>query len=1656
MTLSQTYSQPNHLQTGERTVPLSFGQERLWFFEQFHPGTASYHIAYRYRMTGSLQVHALEKAFAAIVQRHEILRTRFLVQDGTAVQVISPFEALETFWFPVDDLSSLPEDEREFLAKELAEADASRLFQWEQGALFRVRLIRLEETEHVLVVTIPYMIGDGWSLGVIGRELGVLYTAFVGGEGSELQELQELPMQYAEYTLWQREFLSNERVVSRQLTYWKQQLSGLDTFDLPTDHPRPAVRTFRGGLAYVNLPKPLIDQLKELSQREGTTLFMTMLAAFQTLLYRYTGHSDVPVATPTGGRHRGDVQNLVGFFLNTCILRSDLSGDITFSDLLRQVRKITMGALLNQDVPFEMVIDELKPERSSSHNPFTQVMFGLQTATLKEFVIPGVDITIEEIPTGYTKFDLNLALIDQPDEMVGTMEYDADLFEAATIRRMLQHFETLLASIVAAPDVPLSRLPLLHEEERRELLDQWNDTDTLLPDLAGIDELIERQADQTPDAVALICQDQTLTYGELNRLSNQLAHRLQRLGVGAETVVGILTSRSVEMVVGMLAILKAGGAYLPLNPSLPAERLSYMLQETHSPVLLTDTALFGQLQSRMQLSGEHLHIIYLDNLSDSEPVEWANEPITSPNRVSTPDNLAYIMYTSGSTGKPKGVMITHANLINFFTGMDQRIDCSPADRWLTVTNIGFDISVLELLWTLTTGCSVIILPDAALIVPEKIREQLLMHQPTILQCTPSLMKIISDDEETLAALRSLRLVLLGGEALPASLADKLRRHLDVRLLNMYGPTEATVWISSYEVTDSRSSIPIGRPIANTQLYVLDTHLEPVPTGWIGELYIGGANLARGYYNQPEMTQERFIPSPFSSSKPVQSNQRLYKTGDLVRINAAGELEFLGRIDHQVKIRGNRIELSEIETVISQESSVHEAVVIARDDDQDNPYLCAYIVPKPGTSFSTSELLQSLSTKLPTYMIPTSYVLLDSLPLTPNGKIDRKALPTPDRNARERESYVAPRNETEQLLVSIFESVLRVSPIGVYDNYFTLGGDSIRSIQLVKEAGKHGIPIRPVDILRNQTIANLCANLSYETTATIPFHLLPELDLSELAFADEIEEAYPATRMQEMMLRYSQLGEVATGDAELVGFADTGIEAVLSCDGWSRQKNAAYGLTESVAGSSGSLFSETVQESVGKGLSPSALSLQEAVYVFQMNWYLLDPSFSLEALEGALSHIIEAHSSLRTVFWRRDEDDFLWQLVRRPFPLLINRHDLMHQSQEDQDAYVNAALLKDRCTPFDLTRFDSPLFRLHLFQLSQSEVRLSLTIHHAIYDGWSNVLVENQLLSIYQDYKNKMAQSSQNGTGPEITASSISTVEKSGSYKEFVALEEEMRDSIDAKNFWAQYLQGYTAMDYPPQKRTAGDSLTDNQVRLQSIRHTMSHSLDTSHVQHIKNLSQMLNVSQKAVFTSTYLDLIREYSQRDNVIIGLVANGRSERLSTPTATVGLMWNFVPVVSPARSSGKLGGAELIQVAEPAECAVHAEGVQPPERAQCAQPVGHLAHAPLAERIQAVHHALIDMEPFVRFPYTDILQTTMMDHPFFATMNMVHFHHRTQNQDTPLTILQRSGSDPFHFPLNLLVHMDPHTEKIELLLDYDGSRFDSEEISSLLKRYVELLQG
>ncbi|MUG92217.1 amino acid adenylation domain-containing protein [Scytonema sp. UIC 10036] len=1421
---------------------LSYGQQALYFLHQLAPESPAYNIVCAIRLQGDLDIPALGRAFQSLVNRHPTLRTTFTSVSGEPVQLIH--EHLEVC-FQHEDVSTWNEA---FLNDRLIE-EAHRPFNLEQNPLLRVSLFTRyfqEEPcharspqEHTLLLVLHHIIADFWSGAVLMHELGRLYQAHKAGTTATLSQTA---LQYTEYVCWQKAMVESPEG-ERLRTYWQNQLAGeLPVLNLPTDRPRPPIQTYCGASISCKLSAALTQKLKNFSRDRGVTLYMTLLAAFQVLLYRYTGQEDLLVGSPTIGRNLADLAELVGYFVNPVVLRAVLSGNPTFEAFLVQVRSTVLNAFKHQDYPFARLVEQLQPMRDPSRSPLFQVMFVLQKTHLhgQESLAAlalgetGVRIKLGELELEslgleqrIAQFDLTLMTAEVKGALSASWQYNTDLFDAATIARMADCFQTLLEGIVAAPQQRVCALSLLTESEQHQLLRVWNATLADYNIDSCLHQLFETQVERTPDAVAVVFEEKQMTYQELNQRANQLAHHLQVLGVKPEVLVGVYLERSLDMVVSILGILKAGGAYVPLDPTYPKERLAFMQEDAQVSVLLTHEKFVEELP-------EHkVPVVCVDKDGEVYALENADNPVSPV----TTNNLAYVIYTSGSTGKPKGVMNTHRGICNRLLWMQNTYQLTTVDGVLQKTPFSFDVSIWEFFWPLITGARLVVArpgghQDSNYLV-KLVQEQ----QVTTVHFVPSMLQLFLEESDV-ETCNSLRQVMCSGEALPFQLQERFFARLNAQLHNLYGPTEAAVDVTFWacEQQSRKRTVPIGRPIANTQIYVLDAHLQPVPIGVQGELHIGGAGLARGYLNQPELTALKFIPNPFSN----ELGARLYKTGDLARYQPDGTIEYLGRGDHQIKLRGYRIEMLEIEAVLSQHPAVREVVLLVQETNYNEERreftlltkqtngitslrrflkgeltefevkpalqrLVAYCVtyqPVP----TTSELRRFLGEKLPEYMIPAAFIMVDALPLTPNGKIDRLALPDPSKARPELEkAFVAPSNKIEKILAEVWSQVLGIDQVGIHDNFFELGGDSIRSIQVVARATARGLVFSLQQIFQHQTIHKLALELtfaelsSFSIGKTEAFSLISEVERQKLP--SDIEDAYPLSRVQTGIIFHSQY-------------------------------------------------------------SPNSLMYHD---VFQ---YHLRVRFDVELLQRAVQQLVNRHPILRTSFDLIHFTEPL-QLVHKTVCIPLQVEDLRSLLPNQQNVAIATWIEAEKNQRFDLT--SPPLIRFFVHRLTDDTFYLTLSCHNSILDGWSKASLLTELLPCYCAFLKAEVYSIE--SPPTI------------SYRDFVALERTILESPEHKAYWTQKLKGSITTKLP--RWSSSRSVTD-QSEIGVLDVPISPDVSNG----LKKLARRAEVPLKNVLLAAHLKVMSLLSSEADVLTGLESNSRLEE-ADGEKTLGTHTNTVPL-------------------------------------------------------------------------------------------------------------------------------------------------------------------
>ncbi|HEY0605659.1 MAG TPA: amino acid adenylation domain-containing protein, partial [Herpetosiphonaceae bacterium] len=1392
----------------DEPAPVSFAQQRLWFLHQLEPESPAYTLAAIVRLTGTLNVDALTRSLDLLRQRHEALRTTFRVDDDRLVQQIAPPDAAAPL--PLIDLAALPPHERDNEAMRLAQEAAHTPFDLTSGPLLRTTLLRLDERTHWLVLALHHAIADGWSLSVFAQDLARFYAAALE-QRATAAIAPPLPIQYADYAAWEQQRFGQPGS-DRQLAYWRRQLAGAPpTLDLPGDYARPAQPTFRGSQLPIAIPADLTAALRQLSQAHDATLFQTLLAAFQVLLSRLSNQTDILVGTAVANRAQRQTEQVIGCFVNTLVLRGDLSADPIFGALLQQTRQTTLDAYAHQDVPFDLLVAELQPVRDQRYQPLCQVMFTLQTTPPLVTSLPGLTLAIEPLDTGTAKFDLTLDLRETAAGLEGVFEYNTDVFASATIDRWRAHFTTLLAAIVEAPQRSVRSLPLLATDELHEILHMGRGTEQPIPRDCCAHELISAQAARTPEAIALVWHEQRLSYAELEMRANRLAHLLQARGVGPESRVGVCMERSPELIVGLLAILKAGGAYLPLDPAWPAARINLMLADAGVDLVLT------QQSSAEALATAGVALLYLDH----ETATIAQQPESPPAAPVHADNSAYVIYTSGSTGVPKGVIVTQRALVSHIFAIRERYQLRVTDRVLQFANVTFDVAVEEIFPTLASGAALVLRPDEPVLPLPDLYALIEREQLTVLNPPTAYWHSWVEElaQRTIALPDSVRLVICGGEAIAPERLKSWQQLVGSRVgwINAYGPTETTVSATSYSATGDEAAtapVPIGRPMDNTRLYILDAALQPVPRGVIGELYIGGERVARGYLNRPDLTAERFLPDPWSGP-----GTRLYRTGDLARYRADGNVEFLGRGDNQVKIRGFRIELGEIEAALARHPAVQAAVVVAREDETGDKRLVAYVVEnleprtknlEPGCPLGAeqenkgtkdqkvtltplacrsgrgaggeglaSSLRQHLGQHLPAHMIPSIFVPLDALPLTTGGKIDRRALPVPEQTKAPASGGIAPRTAVEQRLAAIWSEVLGREQIGVEDSFFEIGGHSLlatRIISRLRDAFAIELPLRK--FFERPTIAGLAQAIE---TAQQVTPAAPADSIVVLPRGEHSPSIFPAAFAQRRLWFLDQ---------------------------W-EPGSSAYHL-------------------------PVALRLAGAL--------------DTRALEASLNALTARHETLRTTFAHGADSQPVQQIhtpVAWPLPLV----DLRALPPAVQPETLKAEIAAFTRQPFDLT--SGPLLRARLLRLHSADNHdqhlLLLNVHHIVVDGWSLDVLLRELAALYN-----AACAGQVATLPPLPIQ----------YADYALWQQQQLQGERLErllDYWRQQLAGLQPLALPTDHPRPSTSSTAG-ARLPV-------ALDSSLVARLEQLSQQSGTTMFMLLLATLQVLLHRYSGQTDIAVG---------------------------------------------------------------------------------------------------------------------------------------------------------------------------------------------
>ncbi|TMQ67695.1 MAG: amino acid adenylation domain-containing protein, partial [Candidatus Eisenbacteria bacterium] len=1604
--------------SGDGPQPVSFAQKRLWFIDQLQPGSPAYNIPLALRLRGRLDAGALERSLEAIVGRHEALRTVFPRVDGGPAQAIRP---AGPFALPRLDRTGMAADGRDADARTLAEREARAAFDLERGPLFRGRLLRFDDEDHVLMLTMHHIVSDGWSLGVLLRELGDLYEGFVTGRPVPLPDL---PIQYADYAAWERGRMQGE-ILDAQVAYWRRRLAGAPVaLDLPAERPRPKVGTFRGSWRPFRLPGRLTGEILALTRSEGTTLFVTLLAAFQALLGRYSGQDDLCVGTPVAGRNRLEVEGLIGCFVNTLVLRGDLSGNPTFREFVRRSHEAVLEAQAHQELPFDRLVELLSLPRDLARQPLFQVAMVMQNMRIPALRLPGLSVETLDIDTGTAKFDLTLQVEETEDGLAGSVEYSADLFDAATIDRMIGHFCTLLAGAAAAPDRRLSELPLLTTDERRKILglggsrgetgrapDAARRRSAAAVELSGsacLHEMFEAQVRSRPGAPAVTFENDSLSYEALDARADRVARLLRARGVGPETMVGVCLDRSPDLLVAILGTLKAGGAYVPLDPAYPRERLAFILEDAQARVVLTRARLREALPARAAGQGrEAIDVEWIDvEAAGAEPGPATRRDIDVG---AHPDRPAYVIYTSGSTGRPKGVVVTHRNVARLFAATRPWFEFGPEDVWSLFHSSAFDFSVWEMWGALLHGGRLVIVPFQVSRSPATFLDLLRRERVTVLNQTPSAFRMLMHAEKESKAEGqdlALRLVLFGGEALePPVLRPWFERHGDERplLVNMYGITETTVHVTyrPLRVSDLEGAAsPIGRPIPDLRLYLLDGNMEPVPHGVAGEMFVGGAGVSRGYRGRPDLTAERFVPDPHTD----RPGARLYRTGDRARRRVDGEIEFLGRCDDQVKIRGFRIEPGEIEATLSLCPGVRQAAVIARQESAGERRLVAYVVPDPAGPPSLDALRLFLMERLPDYMVPAVFILLDSLPVTPGGKLDRRALPAPERARPELEAtYRAPRTPDETTLASVWSDVLGLERVGIDDNFFALGGDSIRSLQVRVKAAERGLEVSLQQIFTHQTIRDLAAALPRALPGEArrrrprPFDLVSSEDRAclpaglERVGIDDNFFALGGDSIRSLQVR--------------VKAAERGLEVSLQ-QIFTHQtiRDLAAALPRALPGEARrrrprpfDLVSSEDRARLPAGLEDAyPLSrLQEGLvfhseyspdYIIYVSSVEVRAPFLRDRLEAAVRRLVERHPILRTSFDLKSFSEPL-QLVHRTAEIPIGVEDLTGLPPSAQDETLAGWVEREMRRRFDWGR--PPLARLHVHLLG--EERFQLALGEPFFDGWSVATFLTELLLTYAAL----------GRG-EIPPPARPL---ESSYRDFVALEVEALRSPAVRDFWAGKVEDATATRLPRREGTPGDA-----GALPVCRVGVEVAPETSAA--LQRQAWSAGVPLKSVLLAAHLKVVSLLAGRRDVTTGLIANGRPEQ-ADGEAILGIFLNTLPF----RMRVKGGSwADLARLAFETER---------------------------------------EMLPYRRFPMAELQRMTGGQFLSDTAFNYTNFHvYRRLDRHGGVDLWGGYGFEQTYFALTAQFNLDEVSASVAVALDYrsaDLTRGQVEEIAAVYHRVL-----
>ncbi len=1499
----------------QEDIPLSYAQQALWFLHEMEPSSKpAYNVMVMLRLKGVLETDVLKKSFQEVMKRHESLRTCFKPVNGEPVQRIHPHPDVP---FIMKDFSHLSPEEQERAVSSSLEQEGHFSFPLHLAPLFRILLLKVSGGWNILL-NASHLIADAWSANLVLKEFTQVYNAFLQGRNAGLPEL---PIQYSDYVFWQREYLKSA-AIAPALTYWKNRLKGVHTLHFPTDYPHSETESYEGSSRAFELSRELSDALRELSRKNGVTLYITLSAAFNILLKKYSGDDEIVTGASITGRNQPETADQVGFFVNLLVLRNDLSGDPDFLQILERVKDTYFSGMRQSDIPFDLLVKELQPERVPGRNPLFQILFLFLQRSKEENKIGETVIEPVSVPSFTSKFDFTLQVEDKGDTIGGLIEYKTSLFRASTISALIEVWQEILLQVTRDPLCPVSNIRMLSDDSERRIIEESSHAAAFPLPYRSISEWFSRQAEATPDAVALSFQEQSLSYRQLEEKSNRLARYLIRKGVKKETLVALYSECSAEMLIALLAILKAGGVYVPLDPEYPSERQQHILEECEVSFIISTAQLIGKLQLRRK----ELQAI----LPDAEAQAILQEEPTLPQAEINPDNAAYIIHTSGSTGAPKGVVVTHRNVMRLMKSTEELFHFNGDDVWSLFHSVSFDFSVWEIWGALLYGGRLVIVPPLTRRSPEDFHRLLRKEKVTVLNQTPSAFsRLMKADEEyqrkgSCSPLH-LRYVIFGGEALQmASLTSWFNRYQEdsPKLINMYGITETTVHVTYRLITaeDARSASGslIGKPLADLTLYILDENLHPVPTGVTGELYVGGAGVTRGYLKQETLTRERFIPNPFSSG-------RLYKTGDLACRTCQGDIKYCGRNDFQVKVRGFRIEPGEIETVLQQHSTVKEAVVLVREETAGEKQLCAYVIPASGATVSPSDLRHHCMLKLPHYMVPSTFMQLGEWPLTTNGKLNRAALPAPDRNLSvSRSPYTAPRNEKERILAEIWSQVLKVDKIGIDDNFFHSGGDSILSLKVITGLNKRGLPCNLQQLYKYQTVRRMAEVLHLtegeEITGfdTLPFSLLQESDRNRIPA--DAEDAFPLGQLQAGMLYHRELHP------------------------------------------------------------------ESAIYIDIFSFHMRLP-WDEKAWKEVFRHLTDIHPMLRAGIHMTEFSEPL-QIIHRNVPPAYSVEDARSLPEQKQKERINEIIEEYKKKNFTL--HTPPLLSFHLLRRSDNEIQMTFCFHHAILDGWSVATMLTEMIRNFFSLRE---------TGTLLPAPAAEM-----RFAGFIDLERREMQSASHLTFWQEKLERLSFAPLPGWHQPKGGKREIRQFKTE-----LAAELSCG----IAELARRAEVPVKSVCLAAHLRALSFWCNSDDVVTGLVSNGRPETEGVENV-LGLFLNTIPFQMEIKDGSFL------------------------------------------DLIQQTFETEQEYIPHRRFPTAKLKQMAKGEQLYDAGFNFIHFHvYGDITGVRDLQVLDYRIFEETEFPFVAVFSINPQTGMLSFELLYDVSRFPDEQIEEVASYYLRILE-